>query len=336
MKEAKRVFVIIGLIGLWVFLFHSIDLAVAKDPDYPVKPINFYIPFGAGGTTDLTCRAFIEAAGKILGQPFVPINKPGAGGTLTAMAVMTAKPDGYTLGAVATSMVFVAPFSEECPYRDLTGFTLIMNFGNYVWPLIVKADTPWKTWKEFVEWARKNPRAAKIGIVGAKTVAAQGFSLWQIEKKENVEFTFIPLKSSAEILTATLGGHITLYSSTADATIVPYIEEGKLRILAYHSSMGKIPGYEKFPSLEEQYGLLEPNVLGVFGPKGLPDNVLVRLDDAFVKAVKDPGFISVMNRMYTSIVYMNRAEFNKYIENIYPKFGEKYKLLRAEEAKEKK
>jgi tripartite-type tricarboxylate transporter receptor subunit TctC len=335
MKEMKKVFVIIGFIGLWVFLFYHMDLAVAKDPDYPTKPINYYIAFGIGGTTDLTSRAFGDATSKYIGQPFVHINKPGAGGTLTAMAVMSSKPDGYSLGICSPSNVFVAPFSDESPYKDLSGFTFITNFGNYVYPLMVRTDAPWKTWKEFIEWAKKNPRAAKIAITGARSVASQGMVLWQVEKKEQVEFTYVPMKSSAEILSATLGGHVTMYGSTVDPSTVPYLKEGKLRILSYLGK-DKVPGHENVPSIFEMYGFSIPNLLGVFGPKGLPDYVLKKLDDVFAKAAKDPDFISVMSRMYTPIVYMDRTQINKYIEETLPRAGEIMKILKVEEAKEKK
>ena len=335
-EQARKIFVIMmGVLGLYFFLFESADLVSTKDPDFPTKPITLYIQFGAGGTMDLAGRAFSAAAGKYIGQSFVPVNKPGAGGTIASMAVMTAKPDGYTLGVVAASSAFVAPFSGEAPYKDLTGFTMIMNFGYYVYPLIVRADAPWKTWQEFVEWARKNPRGAKIGITGARTVASQGLVLWQVEKREQVEFTYIPLKSSAEVLSATLGGHITMYGSTIDTSTMPYIKEGKLRILSYLSNE-KAPGYENIPSTQDLYGFSLPNLLGIFGPKGLPDYALNKLDDAFAKAVKDPDFINVMNQMYMSVVYMNRAQMSKYVEETYLKCGEIMKMLKEEEVKQKK
>jgi tripartite-type tricarboxylate transporter receptor subunit TctC len=248
---------------------------------------------------------------------------------------MSAKPDGYSLGIASPSNVFVAPFSDESPYKDLSGFTMIVNFGNYVYPLMVRTDAPWKTWKEFIEWARMNPRAAKIAITGAKSVASQGFVLWQVEQKEKVQFTIIPQKSSAEILSSTLGGHVTMYGSTVDPSTVPYLKEGKLRILSYLGK-DKVPGYENIPSIYEMYGFAIPNLLGIFGPKGLPEYILKKLDDAFAKAAKDPDFVNVMNQMYTPVVYMNRAQMNKYVEETLPKAGEIIKALKAEEAKEKK
>ena len=335
MKKAERTFVFFGLIGLCFFLFHSIDLAEAKDPAYPTKPINFYIGMGAGGLHDLSCRVIANAASKHLGQPFAFINKAGAGGSLAAMAVITAKPDGYALGGISTSAI-VAPFFDESPYKDLSGLTMIANFGQFINPVVVRTDAPWKTWKELVEYARKNPNAVKIGITSAKVVSNPGFLMWQVEKKENIEFAYVPFKSGAEIVSALLGGHIAISCASVDASLMSWVKEGKLRLLAFMET-GKMPGYENLPSLQDMYGLVNPNVSGVWGPKGLPDYVVKKLDDAFAKAIKDPDFIGVMNQLQSPILYMNSAQMTKHIDDLFPKVGEKYKLLKAEEkAKEKK
>jgi tripartite-type tricarboxylate transporter receptor subunit TctC len=324
----------IGL-GVLILLLLNIHSLGAKEPDYPTKPVTFIISFGAGGTADLSGRAFAEAAGKYLGQPFIPVNKPGAGGVLAATAVMNAKPDGYTLGTILTSAAFVAPFSGEAPYKDLENFAMMANYGNNVYPMMVRSDAPWKNWKEFIEWAKKNPRAGKIAITGARAVASQGLVLWQVEKRERVEFTYITFKSSSEILSATLGGHVSLYGSTVDPATVPYLKEGKLRVLTYLGTE-KIPGYEGIPSLQELYGFSIPNLMAVYGPKGIPEYALKKLDGSFAKAVKDPDFVSAMNRMYTPIVYMDRVQLNRYVEETLPRAGEIMRALKAEEAKEKK
>jgi tripartite-type tricarboxylate transporter receptor subunit TctC len=334
-KEAREIFTMAGVVGLCLLLVPASALCQAKDPDYPTRPVTCYIAFAPGGTIDTTARVFLQAASKHMGQPFIPVNKAGAGGTLTAMAVLTAKPDGYTLGTVVASNAFVAPFSDESPYKDLSGFTMIVNYGFFVYPLLVRGDAPWKTWQEFVEWARKNPRAAKIGITGAKSVASQGLVLGQIEKKEQVEFTYVAFKGSSEVLSALLGGHITMESTATDPPMMGYLSEGKIRNLSY-LSIQKLPGYENIPSLHDLYGISIPNIVGIFGPKGLPEYVLNKLDEAFVKALKDPDFINVMQRMYTPIVYMNRAQMHKYVQETLPKVGEIMKMLKAEEAKEKK
>ena len=335
MREKGKKTLIIGIFGLWFFLVQGIGLVEAKDPDYPTKPITFYIAFEAGGTIDSVIRPLLETTGKYLGQPFIPVNKPGSAGVLAAMAVMNAKPDGYTLGSCTSSAVYVMPHMKECPYKDLSGFTFIMNFSEHVLPLIVRGDSPHKTWKEFIEWARKNPRAAKIGTPGGKSQSTPAMAVWEAEQKEKVEFTIIPFKGSGESFNALLGGHITMYATGLTPQLIPYIKEGKVRILAY-SSKGKVPGYEDIPSFYGLYGLEIHSPMGVWGPKDLPNYVLEKLDDAFSKGVKDPSFIDVMNRMYMPIVYMNRAEVNKDLIETFPKYGEIMKKLRAEEAKEKK
>jgi tripartite-type tricarboxylate transporter receptor subunit TctC len=248
---------------------------------------------------------------------------------------MNANPDGYTLGVVAASNAFVAPFADETPYRDLSGFTMIVNFGHYIYPVIVRGDSPWKSWSEFIEWARNHPRGAKIGNTGPRSVTAQGLVLWQVEKREKVEFTYITFRSSAEVLNAILGGHVMMFANVVDPLTVPYIKEGKLRILSYGGTE-KVPGYEDVPSLLELYGFSIPNLMGIFGPKGLSDPVLRKLDDAFAKAVRDPEFVSAMNRMYLPVVYMDRKQIGRYVEETFPKVGEIMRALKAEEGQEKR
>lgn len=331
----QKYLVILGLLGLWTMVLPGFDSAAAKDPDYPTRPINFYVGFAPGGGGDLSSRALIEPAGKLLGQPFTPVNKGGAGGTLAAMTVLNSKPDGYTLGMVTAGAVFMAPFSDNAPYKDLSRFTMIVNFGGNCYPLVVKSDAPWKNWKEFIEWARNHPRAAKIGIAGAKANISTGVMLWQVEKREQIEFTYVPLGGTSEMLPATLGGHIALAGATADPSLVEYIKGGKLRILAYLGP-SKISGFENIPSTEELYGLSIPDLKVIFGPKGLPDGVVKRLEDTFAKAVKDPGFVSMMDRLYVPVLYMGRDQLSKYVDENYRKFGGILKALKEETAKGKK
>jgi tripartite-type tricarboxylate transporter receptor subunit TctC len=334
-KMRKRTLVVVGILSFWIFLFQSIHLATAQDPDYPTKPITLYIHFGAGGTTDVSARAFVEAAGKHIGQPFTPINKPGGGGTIAAMAVMNANPDGYTLGTISCTNGLVAPFSEDSPYKNLDKTTLIANYGNYILALLVKNDAPWKTWKEFIEWARKNPRAAKLSTTGGKWVSNQGLVLPQIEEKEGVEFKYIPFKSSAEAFSAALGGHVTMFAGAVDVTSAPFVDQGKMRILLYWGTQ-KVKGYEHIPSVKELYGIINPDLLGVFGPKNLPEYALKKLDDAFAKAAKDPNFVSVMERMYMPVVYMDRVQMKRYVPEMLSEVGRVMKMLQTKEAGKKK
>jgi tripartite-type tricarboxylate transporter receptor subunit TctC len=316
-KGSKTLFfVVLGFLASYSFLVADVPSTTAKDPDYPTKPIDFMITYTPGGNTDMICRALTTAARPYLNQPIVPINKPGGGGSIGTMAVMSAKPDGYTIGTAGPSALFAAPFEQAAPYKDLSGLTFIMNFTMYVQTVVVRADSPWKNWTEFIDWAKKNPGDAKIGIMGAVRTVGQGRLMLYIEQREKVKFTYVPFKGSPEMMSALLGGHIMMYVGSVDPSMVSYLEANKIRMLLYMSSY-KIPSFENAPTTKELYGLLAPNVFGVCGPKGLPEYVVRRLEDAFTKAIKDPEYIRATKMMNWPEAYMNSKDMTTYVENTF-------------------
>lgn len=117
-----------------------------------------------------------------------------------------------------------------------------------------------------------------------------------------------------------------------DPPRMPYLKEGKIRILVYLSKE-KVEGYEDIPNFEELYGIKFASTIGVWGPKGLPPYVLEKLDDAFSKGVKDTNFTAVLKRLSMPVVYLNREELTKYVMEVFPKVGEAIKQLKIEEAK---
>ncbi len=333
----KRTFAMLaGLLGPLFFLFHPTEFSQAKEADYPAKPMNFYISYGAGGAADLVYRAFCDHAQKFFGQSFVPINKVGAGGTLAAASVLNAKPDGYSFASSTCSNLLIMPISGQAPYKDLSGLTLMGSFTSFTFPCAVRSDSPWKTWKEVVEWARKNPRALKVGIAGgAKWTLPNGLCLAAAEIRENIEFTYIPRKATNECLADILGGHIQMFAAAWDPAMTDYVKEGKLRLIAFTDNV-KVPGWEGVPSFQEIYGFSAVSAMGVMGPKGLPDYVLKKWDDVLSKVVKDPDFRKAMAALNYPIAYMSRTQYTKYIQDEQPRISEIIRKLKAEEEKEKK
>ena len=334
MKKHLTILVAIGILVTASSLF-SLP-AEAKEPDYPTKPITFYISYNPGAATDLAVRPLLDAVGRQLGQPIVPINKVGGAGLVAAQAVITAKPDGYTLGSCAGSNALIQPHLPDSPYKDLNGFTFICNYGKFLLPVTVRADAPFKTWKEFIEWAKKSPkRAAKIASQGSRMQSPNAMVMWEIEQREQVEFSMIVFKGSADSLAALLGGHITMDAGGITPQHIASVKEGTLRVLSY---MGKekIPGFENVPSLYELYGLESPSIMGVWGPKGLPPYIVEKLEAAFANAARDPVFVSIMSKMNMPIVFMNKAEVEKQVRETSPRVGKIIHALMAEEAKEKK
>ena len=320
-----------GLLCLFILICFS-GLGMAKDPDYPTKPIEFVIGQTPGSTTDIASRALCDAVSKHLPQPFMPINKPGGGGAIAATIIKESKPDGYRVGILSRSPAFVTPFTQQVSYDPLRDFTPISYWGDDLDLVMVRGDSPWKTWKELVEWAKKHPGELKVGIPGPKLNQSSGIVLGRIELREKVKFIYVPFKGSLEVLTALLGGNIDLYVSTMDAATEDYLKMGKVRLLSYMGK-NKLPGYENIPTTDEMYGITICNMIGVVGPKGLPPYVVKRLEEAFAKGVNDPAFVSVMKKMYTPIVHMNGQEMGRYMEQTYKEQKEAIELLMKEEGK---
>jgi tripartite-type tricarboxylate transporter receptor subunit TctC len=330
MSITNRILFIVCML-VCLSLLPNINFIHASDVSFPTKPIEAVLTLGAGGSTDIAVRALAKPASIILGQPIVVINKPGGNGAVAYRIIRSAAPDGYTIGNISGAGLLKA-FGEQPIFNSTKDFTWIMSFGRYVYVLLIRNDAPWKNWNEFINWAKKNPRAAKVGVTGAKTVDYKTFNLWQVGKQENADLTHIVFKSSADMLSAILGGHINVYASTIDASTMSYIKEGKLRILAFIAAQ-KMPGYENIPSLEDLYGVRYPNWFGIGGTKGIPAPVVRKLQDAFKEAMKDQEFIEVMSRMAMPIWYMDSVTATKAAEEGFAETAKIMERIEAEEGK---
>jgi tripartite-type tricarboxylate transporter receptor subunit TctC len=185
----------------------------------------------AGRLSDLTARALAEAAGKVLKQPVIVVNKPGASASLAMSLLAKAKPDGYTIGNLPSKATVIMPHVEKVSYDPLKDFTPIMNFFNYAAALVVRTDAPWKNMNEFVEYARKNPKAVKYGTYGAYGTTT--LVMEALGKKLDVQWDTIPFRADADAVVALLGGHITAAASAS--MYAPQVRAGQLRILAMMS-----------------------------------------------------------------------------------------------------
>lgn len=252
---------------------------------FPTKPITLIVGFPAGGTTDLAVRAIAEAAGKVLGQPVVVDNRAGGGGTvgLAGMAA-TAKPDGYTL-AMMPANVFRVPHMQKTTYDPLKDFTYIANLSGYTFGVTVKADAPYKTFQELVDFAKANPGKVTYGTPGAGTTLHIGME--QIAKRSGARFTHVPFKGTAETNAAVLGGHIV---AQADASAwKPLVEAGQLRLLVVWTA-DRLKQFPDVPTLKEAgFPFVFNSPFGVAGPKGMDPKLVEQIQEAFRKAMEDEG-----------------------------------------------
>jgi len=156
---------------------------------YPSKPVNLLVGYPAGGTTDLSARALALAASKVLGQPVVILNKPGGASSVAVASLKNEKPDGYTIGILPSGAV-LGQHMRKVPYDSAKDFTPIMQYAVYLYALVVRADSPWKSCKEFIEFAKASPGKIRYGTGGSGT--PQHLVMERLALKEKIKWTHIP------------------------------------------------------------------------------------------------------------------------------------------------
>jgi tripartite-type tricarboxylate transporter receptor subunit TctC len=315
---------VIALFGPMLFLLlfiHLTDAQVIDSGKYPTRPITCVVPFSAGGSTDLAVRLLTKEAEKHLGQPITVVNKAGGGGTVGVATVASAKPDGYTIGqSPGGSPLFILPYLEKIPYHPLKDLRFIVEFVDQSFGVLVKADAPFKSFQDVILSARQNPGKVTYGTNAPNSIL--NLVIEQAARKEKVQFTHIPFKSSPEFQAAVLGGHITFCGGDFNYSL---IESNQLRLLAVTSER-RSPEYPDVPTLKELgYETPCPVFLGILAPKGIPDDAAKKLEEVFARALKEPGVVKGMKELRLTILYRNGKEFTDYVAHNYEVFG---KLLK--------
>ena len=299
---------------------HSQDAVVAT---FPSRPITYILPLPAGAPVDFATRLLAKEAEKFLGQPVIVVNRPGAALTIGAAAIAAAKPDGYTVGYTGPSAMFVAPFSGTLPYHPLKDFQQIMQWASMNFGVSVRANSPFKTFKDIVEHARQNPKMLTYGTTG--DVSVQFLIMAQIARRENVQLTQIPYKGGSQVEIALLGGHIDLGASEFSAS---QIDAGQIRLLLLFREE-RSSEYPQIPVLKEfGYGDIDaPMFMNVAGPAGLPPAIARKLEDAFTNATKEPAFVKGIKGIRWSNIHRNSKELTEYIARSYENYGKLMKEL---------
>lgn len=281
-------------------------IPVAAPAAFPEKEVQIIVPYAAGGATDLIFRALAESTSRYLGKAVVIVNRPGGGGTVGFTEGAQAKPDGYTLTAVITPVTIL-------PHQVKTAFTYrsfapIINVVDDPSMFLVKADSPWKTTKEFVDYARKNPGMITVGNSGA----GGGVHLVALafEKAVGARFNHIPFAGGGPSVTALMGGHINAVSVSPPEGIAQ-VKAGKLRIIALFADE-RFELFPNVPTVKEQ-GI--PFSMGMWrglaAPKGTPADVVKTLHDAFKKGMEDPVFKKNARDMSVKLFYLGPQAFEK-------------------------
>jgi len=275
--------------------------------DYPTKPVTLVIPFGPGGSHDLTARAVTSVAADYLGQPILVQLKPGGGGAIASDFVSKATPDGYTLlfGGSGPNTTLPAIEGRSKGPDDFVAVCRV-NYSPAI--IVVRADAPYKTFKEMVAWAKSNPGKLVFGNTGPW--GAGDLSWKMIIKETGIEAKNVPHDGGGPALMALLGGHVDV-SDLFTAQTLPHIEAGKLRALAITDTQ-RDPSLKDIPTCKEQgVNVVYLMWRGVLAPKGTTRGIVDKLAAAFKKMTEDKSVVPMIKRFGDEINFLGPDEFTK-------------------------
>ncbi len=295
-------------IGLMLIISSLLVLSIpAWGSDYPSKPITLVIPYPAGGSTDVTGRVLATAVKRYMGQPIVVENKGGGGGTVGPNLVISKPPDGYTLGIMASTTVTISWHMGKMNFNPIEDVFHIMRYTGYLYGFVVRTDSPWKTLRDFVKYARENPGKVTYGTTGVGT--GPHLAMEQLSSLAGMQLVHVPYKGGAECNTALLGGHV---DSVSDSTSWgPLVDAGKFRLLAVYTAT-RSARYADVPTLKELgYDMVFPSPLEIMGPKALPKAIVQRVIDSFKKALDDPEYQAVLKKYDMATTFLNSEDCEK-------------------------
>lgn len=306
-------FILMFLILNIFLLSQSAVKAQEKYPDLS-RSIDLIIPFETAGVSDIAGRIFGDELSKVLGVPVIPLNKPGASGTVGATLVFKAPKDGYTLLVNTISGMVLAPvIFPKIEYETLKDFFPMAIISSAPSALVVKADSVHKNINELIDAARKNPGKTSYATAG---VGSSGhFNGEILAAATNVKLKHIPFKSGGELVSAVMGGHVD-FGMSAVITFAQLEKAGQVKALAItgKSRMKALPNSPTFTELGIKGDFFD-NWTGFFVNSKIPKPILDKLTAATEKVIKSKEFIDRIEKAEGVVRFDTPSEFRKVIEN---------------------
>ncbi|MGV3633005.1 MAG: Bug family tripartite tricarboxylate transporter substrate binding protein [Pseudorhodoplanes sp.] len=302
------------LAALTAALLALISAMPGAQAAYPDRPIRLIVPYPAGGSSDIVARSFAEYFERAMGQPIVIENVGGAGGYNGAMRVATAAPDGYTLLIGAGSELLIRNLLQPSPVADpMRQYTPISLIGAGPMVLVGKPDIKATDLKAVIALANGQASGLNYGSAGHGTFMHLVGEA--VKFRTNAKVTHVPYKGAAPVMTDVVGGHVDLGVSSL-ATALPFIKDGKARAFAVTSAdrtefAPDIPTLAEFPDLK---GFSLELWIGLFGPAGLPADIVAKLEQASRAVLDEPGLKTKLANGSISVRKLSGAEFKAFLD----------------------
>jgi tripartite-type tricarboxylate transporter receptor subunit TctC len=288
----------------------AIALAALAAPvaaqSFPAKPITRICPWPPGGTTDVHLRKFAEIAQKHLGQPVIIENKPGGGGMIgPAQMARLARPDGYTVSQLPIT-AYRLPHQRAVDWEPLKDFSYIIGITGYTFGVVVRSDSPFKGFRELIDYAGANPGKLAYGHPGIGT--SPHLLMEEVGMKAGVQFLHVPFKGLAEGVQALLGGHVMALSDSTGWG--RQVDAEQFRLLV---TFGEKRTKWNAPTAKELgLDIVSYSPYGIVGPKGMDRQVMRTLHDAFRKTLDDPEHLKTLAQLDQVYWYKSSEDYARW------------------------
>ena len=286
----------------------------ASTPFPAARPITLWVPWAAGGATDISMRVLADLAGRHLRQKVVVDNKPGAGGSMIMPILQQAEPDGYTIAQIAQPVLRV-PYTQKVLWDPVRDVTPIIQISGVTFGVLVLGTSRFRTLEDLFAFAREHPGELSIATNGVGTTPH--VVLEELFSARGLKYIHVPYKGTAEQMLAIEAGLVMVgVNSTGFA---PLVDAGKLRLLATFAAK-RSPRWPGVPTLKELgFPIVATSPYGLGGPRGLPPAIVSALHDAFRKAMFDPVFINEIAKYDQELDYLGPAEYGAWLREQYAK-----------------
>jgi tripartite-type tricarboxylate transporter receptor subunit TctC len=287
--------------------------AMAQAPSvYPSRPITMWVPWPAGGATDLTLRVLAELAARTLGQKIVIENRAGAAGTLVMPVLQQAAPDGYTI-AQMPQPVFRAPWVQRVTWDPIRDTTAIIQISGVTFGIVVPANSAFQSLDDLLLFAQRHPGELTVATNGVGTTPH--LVMDELMGRRHASYLHVPYKGTSEQMLAVSSGQVMVGVNSNG--FAPFVDTGKLRLLVTFGEQ-RTRRWPQVPTLKELgHGIVATSPYGLAGPRGLGDAVVQTLHKAFKTAMHDPSHIAELAKYDQELAYLGPDDYAHAMRDAY-------------------